>query len=593
MEPSFRQPGGADTGTVQRRFRDEVSGATDSLGCRQYGSEGNANALRKGTMKTVPSQTGSSKVIVRRHPGALRRALTIFTAFSGFLLWLAGRKLPWLHPDQSPGERFAELLQDLGTTFVKLGQHLSLRADLLPEDVLRALERLQDHVSPFPVEVAERMIALAFGRSTEEIFASFERKPLAAASIAQIHRATLADGHEVIVKIRRPNIRAQVDSDMRLLRRVAMIAQRLIPALRPLDPVAVVDEIWSNLRREIDLAREARNVRRFAEAMRHFPAVYVPDVIDGLWTETVLVQEFSHGRRIDEIHGEQGMIVAETIVDSYVHQLFSIGYFHGDPHPGNLFVMPDLRVCFHDFGIVGHIDRRLRRALVAFATAFVEQNADWVVDAWLDMGLIQQHADRRIFLDVVDDLLRDFADLPMREWSIANALSRLIAAGRSSAVGLPSDLLVFCRTVLLLESTLQRIAPEFSLIEALSRHVSNGEIEIADQRSGRSRRLPFELAASLDELPDLMARRLHNGLGKSGLFELTLTQDPEFARSLENLGARVALSIVTLSLYIASTLLISHPVGLAIAGVPLLSVAGYLLAARFTFCIMRDYRILN
>ncbi|MGX6570486.1 ABC1 kinase family protein [Cupriavidus necator] len=544
-------------------------------------------------MNTVPSETGKGPVTILPRPNSMGRAVTIVTAFSGFVLWLARCKLPWARPKQTTGERFADLLQGLGTTFVKLGQHLSLRADLLPEDTLRALERLQDHVSPFSVDVAENIIELAFGRSTEEIFASFDRKPLAAASIAQIHRATLANGHDVIVKIRRPNIRAQVDSDMRLLRRVAHIAQRLAPTLRPLNPVAVVDEIWSNLRREIDLAREARNVRRFADATRDSPTVFVPDVIDGLWTETVLVQEFSHGRRIDEIHGEQGMIVAQSIVDSYVHQLFSIGYFHGDPHPGNLFVMPDLRVCFHDFGIVGHIDRRLRRALAAFATAFVEQNADWVVDAWLDMGLIRQHADRRIFLEVVGDLLRDFADLPLREWSIANALSRLIAAGRSSAVGLPSDLLVFSRTVLLLESTLQRIAPEFSIVEALSQHVRNGKIDITEQESGRSRRLSFELAATIDELPDLMARKLHDRLGKSGLFELTINQDPHFARSLEHLGARIALAIVTLGLYIASTLLIGNPMGPTIAGVPVLAAAGYVLAVRFTYFITRDYRRLN
>jgi ubiquinone biosynthesis protein len=152
--------------------------------------------------------------------------------------------------------------------------------------------------------------------------------------------------------------------------------------------VAIVDEIAGNLRLEMDLAREARIVRRFADAWRGSPDVDIPDVVDGLCTTSVMVQRFSGGVRIDAVAAPEREACARRLVDSYVTQLFELGLFHGDPHPGNLFVMADGRICFHDFGTVGRLDRRLRRALTAFALAFVEQDADWVVDASLDMGLV-------------------------------------------------------------------------------------------------------------------------------------------------------------------------------------------------------------
>lgn len=517
---------------------------------------------------------------------AMGRAFAIAAAFGGFVIWLAWRRMPWARRSQSVGERFAELLQRLGTTFIKLGQHLSLRADLLPDETLHALARLQDHVLPFPVEVAEREIQQAFGQRVEQLFSRFDRVPLAAASVAQIHRAALPDGREVVVKVRRPGILSQVDSDMRLLRQVARVAQWLIPPVRRFGPVAMVDEIWANLRLELDLAREARYVRRFADAFRGSATVTVPDVIGDLWTQTVFIQEFSQGRRIDTLSGEPGLAVAQSLVDSYLHQLFRMGLFHGDPHPGNLFVMSDLRVCFHDFGIVGHLDKRLRRALAAFATAFVEQDADWVVDAWLDLGLLRQQTDRQMFRGVVEDILRDCAERPLREWSLAQAFMRLVAAGRSSAIGLPTSLLVLSRMLLLLESTVRQIAPAFSIFETLSKHVESGPLGDSKQHAApSSRRLPFELAAAMDELPQFVARQLHGRLGKARLFELAIVPDPSFAQTLAQTGDRIALALVTLGLYIASSLLMQHAIGPKVAGLPMLAIAGYALAIRFTFSV--------
>jgi ubiquinone biosynthesis protein len=520
----------------------------------------------------------------RRSP--VGRALRIGSAFTGFVLWWAWHRGVMRCDDHPVAERFATLLQGLGTTFVKLGQHLSLRADLLPESAQQALARLQDHVGPFPSEQAQQAVESAFGHPCAKLFARFDLAPLAAASVAQVHRAALPDGTEVVVKIRRPGAAEAVESDMRILRMVATVAQALLPPLRRWGLVAIVDEIAGNLRLEMDLAREARFVRRFADAWRGSPDVDIPDVVDGLYTSSVMVQRFSSGVRIDAVAAAEREASARRLVDSYVTQLFEHGLFHGDPHPGNLFLMPDGRICFHDFGIVGRLDRRLRRALTAFALAFVEQDADWVVDAWLDLGLVGAQVERRAFLPVVQSLLADCAERPLRDWSLSAALGRLVAAGRSQAVRLPTDLLVLTRTMLLLEGTVRALAPAFSIFETLSRHAAAGSIRQAPQPEA-SKRLAFEMGSAASDLPALVAQRLHGALGRERLFEIAIVPDARLQEGVERASRRVALALVTLGLYIASSLLMQHGVGPQFAGMPLLALAGYALAIRFTFSIAR------
>lgn len=517
---------------------------------------------------------------------AVGRALQIGLAFAGFLLWWIWHRGVMRCDDHPVAERFAALLQGLGTTFVKLGQHLSLRADLLPEAAQQTLARLQDHVGPFPSEQARQAVEAAFGQPCSQLLARFDLAPLAAASVAQIHRAALPDGTEVIVKIRRPGAVEAVESDMRILHMVATVAQVLLPPLRRWGLAAIVDEIAGNLRLEMDLAREARFVRRFADAWRGSPDVDIPDVVDGLCTTSVMVQRYSSGVRIDAVAAPEREACARRLVDSYVTQLFEHGLFHGDPHPGNLFVMPDGRICFHDFGIVGRLDRRLRRALTAFALAFVEQDADWVVDAWLAMGVVGSQVERRAFLPVVQSLLADCAERPLRDWSLPAALGRLVAAGRSQAVRLPADLLVLTRTMLLLEGTVRALAPAFSIFETLTRHAAVGSIQLVP-RQEPSKRLAFEMGGAANDLPAMLAQRLHGAVARERLFEIAIVPDVRLQEGVDRASRRIALALVTLGLYIASSLLMQHAVGPQWSGMPLLALAGYALAIRFTFSIAR------
>ncbi len=535
----------------------------------------------------APRPSGTGGPASRTRHSRLRRIWQIGLEFSKFGLWVAWHR-GLMRCDTHPvAERFVLVLQRLGTTFVKLGQHLSLRADLLPEDAQHVLARLQTHAAPFPAEDAVREIESAFGGPWQRAFARLEMAPLAAASIAQIHRATLPDGREVIVKIRRPGAAEQAQADMRILRAIARTVNRVVPPLRRWGLVAVVDEIAANLDLEMDLARESRFVRRFADAWRGSAEIDIPDVVDGLCTPTVMVQRFSSGTLLDELPPEARAPAAGRLVDSYVTQIFRDGLFHGDPHPGNIFAMADGRLCLHDFGIVGRVDRRMRWALAAFALAFVEQDADWVVDAWMDLGLVGAHADRAAFAPAARALLAEFAERPLSDWSLSSAFGRLVAAGRFADVRLPRDLLVLTRTVLLLEGTVQALAPDFSVFEAVSRHASSGMFD-NPAVTPTSKRLQYELGSLAGEMPSVLARHVHEAIGRQPIPGPATATGGRSRVDVDGASRRVALAVVAAGLYVASSLLVqgggAEPHW---AGMPPLALAGYLLAIRFTFSAVR------
>lgn len=266
------------------------------------------------------------------------RLARIAWAAGGLLILAVCERLAKVPPaSQRCPQRLSRTLDRLGPTFIKLGQALSLRPDLLPDSYLAALRGLQEHAAPFPAELARAEVERELGHRIETVFTVFEAEPMAAASIAQVHRAQLRDGTAVIVKVRRPNIRAGIDSDMRILIHVLRVAVLLLPGLARYRPVRLVEEIWANLRRETDFRQEARSAQRFAEAFKDRTDIFIPPIIMDLCREGVLVQALSHGRSIeDPAVVSDGPRLAGVLVDFYLQQFFVVGLFHGDPHPGNL-----------------------------------------------------------------------------------------------------------------------------------------------------------------------------------------------------------------------------------------------------------------
>jgi ubiquinone biosynthesis protein len=519
----------------------------------------------------------------------LRRLFQIGLAVGAYLLWWLLVRLHLWRPPVTPAQRLCRTFERLGTTFVKLGQGLSLHRDLLPDEYIHALQSLQDRVAPFPDEVARREVEQALGKSIPELFAEFEAHPMAAASIAQVHQARLRDGRQVVVKIRRPHIKAQIDRDMRLLRGMLRALLALFPWLRRYEPLALVDEVWSNLQKETDFRREARNTLLFVEAFRGSASVHVPAVIDGLYTESVLVQELSGGRRVDDpavrAHGAQ---LAQALVEAYLQQVFVMGLFHGDPHPGNLFIMDSRHICFHDFGIVGALDPPTRRNLAAFLLAFVYQDSEWMLDEALDLGLLAGAIDRTEFRQGLQEIIQDYAGLPLKDWSLAEAFVRVARLGRGRNIRIPHNLLVLMRMLYLMENAVRDLDPDFNLLQSL---LGKAE-EVLSSAAGAGaetglNRLRFEAVAGARELPAELGAWIHRIRAQGLELQVQHHGMEELEQHLDRSSNRVALALVTLGLYIASSLLMQHSIGPRLGEMPALAAAGYVLALWFTWRLAR------
>jgi len=523
-----------------------------------------------------PPRTGST----------IGRAIEIVLRVAAYVFWMLRWRLS-LAQSPTPGRRFAMLLENLGTSFVKLGQHLSLRSDLFPPDYLVELQKLQDRVQPFPVEEAIASIEQAFGKPPAQLFIRFDAVPLAAASVAQVHSARTFSGREVVVKVLRPGVAIQVDRDMRILMVVVRFLTQFSATLARYRAEAVVREVWMTLKRELDLREEARNVHRFAREFRSSPFIDVPDVVEEMLSETVMVQTRLHGKRIDEDVSRHGPQLAQNLIDAYVHMFFVVGAFHGDPHPGNILVSDDNRLGMHDFGVVGSLDRPTRHALAAFMLAFTEQDTEWVLDSWFELGMLARSADRDRMRAVVSALMSDYSRRPISEWSVGEAFSQMVTASRGYNFAVPLHLLVLGRTLLLLEATVRLLDPGFSLLDSLAGRSREVVQTALGAGQPQTRRLQYETAIATTEWQRLLAGTMRR-LREDGMrFQIDHEGLPELAQQIVTGANRVALALVTLGLYLAASLLMQFKSGPQILDFPALPALFYAVAIWFTVRLVR------
>jgi ubiquinone biosynthesis protein len=537
-----------------------------------------------------PPEPATARHPARQSPppgSTIGRAVEIAWRVGSYVAWLLAWRLS-LVSSPTPAQRFARLLEGLGASFIKLGQHLSLRGDLFPPEYLEELQKLQDQVRPFPVEDAAAAIEQAFGKPPERLFVRFDPEPLAAASVAQVHSARTFSGHEVVVKVLRPGVAIQVDRDMRMLALVVRFLSHFSPVLTRYRAEAVVREVWASLRKELDLREEARHVQRFRGEFGAGGPVVVPEIIEDMWSETVLVQSRLHGRRPDASDRDRdGPLLAEGLIDAYVRMFLVMGFFHGDPHPGNLLVLPEGRLGLHDFGVVGSLDRPTRLALASFMLAFTEQDTEWVLDSWLELGMITRGADRDRMRAVVSALMSDYARRPISEWAVGEAFSRLVTASRGYHFPVPLHLLVLGRTLILIEATVRLLHPGLSLLDALCER-SAQVMESALGEGRHTRRLQYEAAIASTEWQRLAASSLRR-LREDGL-RLKMHHEglPELSDQIVTGSNRVALALVTLGLYLAASLLMQFKSGPQIGDFPALPAVFYIAAVWFTVRLVRS-----
>ena len=488
-----------------------------------------------------------------------------FVPFHRGLLGHARREAPYTRP-----EHVRMALEELGAAFVKLGQILSTRADLVPPDYQAELARLQDAAPPVPGAEVEAAVVAELGRPVGELFASFHETPLAAASIGQAHAATLADGTEVVVKVRRPGVVEQVEEDLEILRELAAAASRRWERADEYDVVGLTEEFAQTLRAELDYVREGRNAERFASNFRDDPDVHVPRVFWELTTDRVLTLERIRGAKVTDAAAfaatrAEPSALAERATRIIAQMVFEDGFFHADPHPGNFFVEPGGRIGLIDFGMVGTVDERTQEQLVRLLIALTSQDAERLVDAVLELGVARRRVDRGLLRRDLEHLVGRYYGRPLGEIALGPLIEEMLAVVRRHRLQVPPNLALLLKTAVMSEGLGAQLDPGFRLTTVLAPYAQRLMLRqysplVWARRFG---------AASLDaarlgtELPQQLRRlvaELERGNLEVGMRPVGV--EPVVQR-LERLANRIVLGMIASAFVVGLAVLMAvyHPPG--------------------------------
>ncbi len=473
------------------------------------------------------------------------------------------RRQPYTRP-----EHLLLAIEELGTTFIKLGQVLSTRPDVVPADYVAVLSRLQDAAPPIPYEVVAGVVTEELGAPPEQVFAAFERAPAASASIGQVHHAVLPYGTAVVVKVQRPGLEALVERDLEILGDLAQLAAQRLPEEQRPDLLGLVEEFGQTLRQELDYTQEGRNADRFRELFAGEPSLYVPAVYWDYTRPRVLTMERIEGTKISDVGaldaaGIDRRVVAERAVAIMLQEVFVHGFFHADPHPGNFFVLPDQSIGLMDFGMVGRLDETTKTALLRIGLAVTRQDPDRLVDALLAAGLAGSDVSREALRRDLRRLIARYHGRPIREIAAREFVHEVLAVARRHRIQLPAELAQLAKVVAMSEGLGAQLDPEFRLFEfaapyfqrfwlqgrsplALSRKIAADALDLVDLSVGLPRRLER-----------MLTRLEHGGLQTS----THLTGLEPVMRQFTRVANRLSVSILTAAMLIALGLVMQlyHP----------------------------------
>lgn len=409
--------------------------------------------------------------------GYLRLWRVVFS-FSLFALRVFVNSRSWLKSKTPPtelrhreGEALREKLLALGPTFIKTGQTLATRADVLPVEYIQELSKLQDEVPPFPAAEARAILEDELHAKIEDIFKSFEDVPIAAASLGQVHRAVLRTGQIVAVKIQRPNISSQIDSDIGVLRRIARRLERYPNLIRGADWQGTLDEFHRTIHEEMDYELEARNAEIFRENFARWKEVYVPRIYQIFSTRRVIVMEFIDGLKVTDTFqltaiGQNPHEVVKLLARTYLKQLLEDGFFHADPHPGNLRVMEDGRLAFFDFGMVGRLSMELQSNLINAFFHIVERDVHGLVDDMVRLGFIELSLEEEVrFKPIIESLFDRYLSLRLGDVKFKELIFDLAHVIYEFPFRIPASFTYIVRAVMTLEGIGTQVDPNFNFFE--------------------------------------------------------------------------------------------------------------------------------
>lgn len=491
-------------------------------------------------------------------------------------------------------EKLRIILEELGPTFIKLGQIMSLHSDILPKRYCDELLKLNSDVSPMPFSTVEEVLRSEYGTEWASFFRSVEQKPLGSASIAQVHRAVLRTGEKVIIKVQRKGIYETMSRDISLLHRLV----RLMPAIKNFRNVVdldmVLDEMWTVAQQEMDFLQEAENMEEFARDNRGIMYVGCPRLYREYCTGRVLVMEYIDGYSIDDIVSLQNDgydldEIGTKFADSFIKQVMDDGFFHADPHPGNVKIRNG-RIIWMDMGMMGRLSERDRKVIVRGVRGIALHDVSMVENAVLDLGEFTGRPDRVQLYKDLKSFLSDYADTSLGNISIAECMSSLMEIMKENHIRMPHGMTMLCRGLAHVEGVLSTISPEINMFQIASNHVSEDFLESVDWKREFSKgaRTVYRSLRKGSEIPSLTADVLKEYLNGQSNFNISLHSSDSFTEVVRSSVRNIVIGVCIAALLIASSIICTTGMMPQVLGIPLLGAAGYAFALIVsTFLVLR------
>ena len=508
------------------------------------------------------------------------------------------KKLNWSRQDKSifeysRWERVRMMTEELGATFIKLAQVLSNRPDILPAELILELEKLQDEAAPFEGSRAKEIIEQETGQPLEEVFSYFEDRPMGSASIGQVHRARLMDGQDVVIKVRRPKVKQLVRTDLELLKEFVKLTENYLKRQGILNPMDIVETFEATMQKELDYRIEARNLQQFKNFYRQESSFTVPKTYKELSTEKVLVMDLVQGCKITDVQqmedwGLDPKEIAEKGMDIYLKQIFEFGYFHADPHPGNIIVRKDGVICLIDFGMVGKLLKRDKLAFAGIIVAMANKDPRSMALSFRRLAIDSDIEDMRRFEYRLSELIEEFASLDLEEINMTALTAGLQQIIYDYKLKIPGSVFLILRALAILEGIGEKIHPEFKTFEFFrpyGRKIIMEQFSLKDIGSDLlytgSQFLSF-----LNKFPGdfkyilkkVRKGELHFNVHYHGFEPLT--------RKINSVANRLILALLISTLIMSATLVLIHNIGAVIYGVPILTWIGYILAGFLSLLLL-------
>jgi ubiquinone biosynthesis protein len=490
----------------------------------------------------------------------------------------------------SPAERMRLALEELGPTYIKLGQILSTRPDIIPRQFVNEFKKLQDMVPPFSIDEVRAQIRKELGGEIEELFSSFDIEPIAAASIAQVHRAALLTGEDVVVKVRRPNIVEHVETDIDALLWLAQLIEKHISNKEVYEPAALVREFARTIRREMDFKREGHTIEKISSNFRGNPTLYFPKVYWEVSSRGILTLEFIDGIKVSDHDAliNAGMNLQEIArrgADAIIKMVLEDGFFHGDPHPGNVFIMPDNVICLLDYGMVGRLDEQLKNYLLDVLIAIIKKDADEVIDLLLQSGDISDSLNTRHLRRDISEFIDCYYEIPLQEIEVGKIFLEFIEVVTTHQIKLQADLMLLSKTMITVEGMGRELDPGFEMVEhlrpfiekAIASRISPRNIEVFFKENLKpylklARTLPKDIRSFITRVN---RNNFKINLEHRGLDRLIM----EIDKSINRLSS----SLIIAALIVGSSIVMQIDKGPKLMGFPLFAFMGYSIAGMIGF----------